>query len=124
MNPFPALAGEKVTLQCLVWGTDQISLAGFYVNASLIQDGRPTYEIPHVTKSAKGSYKCHASYTYSASSEGPLQDTSDDQVLEVYGTNVNFGLNVFDDYCDFFTHLLKLDQSYFLFRYSNESRAF
>ncbi|XP_075890634.1 uncharacterized protein LOC142893697 isoform X3 [Nelusetta ayraudi] len=82
--PFPALAGESVTLQCLVWGTDQISRARFYVNTSHIQDGRPTYEIPHVTKSAKGSYKCDANYTYSASSEGPLLDTSDDQVLEVY----------------------------------------
>lgn len=84
MYPFPALAGESVTLQCLVWGTDQISHVSFYVNASDLQDGRQTYEIQRVTKSAKGSYKCHAIYTYSASSEGPLRETSDVQVLEVY----------------------------------------
>lgn len=107
MYPFPALAGESVTLQCLVWGTDQISHASFYVNASDLQDGRQTYEIQRVTKSAKGSYKCQAIYTYSARSEGPLRETSDVQVLEVYGTNVNFELNVFNDYCDFFTPLLK-----------------
>lgn len=104
MYPFPALAGESVTLQCLVWGTDHISNAGFYVNTSNLQKGRrPTYKIQDVTKSAKGSYNCDATFTYNANSEGqPQKGTSDDQVLEIYGMNVNCGLDVFNNHCNFF----------------------
>lgn len=104
MYPFPALAGYSVTLRCLVWGTDQISNADFYFNTSKLHKGRtPTYEIQHVTKSAKGSYKCDAAFTHTANSETVQQhETSDDQVLEVYGTNLNTELDVLNDHRIFF----------------------
>lgn len=103
MYPFPALAGNSVTLRCLVWETDQISNAGFYVNATNLHKSRtPTYKIQHVTDSAKGSYTCDAEFTYTANSERKQdQKTSDDQVLEVYGTNNYLGLDVFNDHCIF-----------------------
>lgn len=123
MYPFPALAGNSVTLRCLVWGTDQISNTDFYVNASKLHEGRtPTYEIQRVSKSAKGSYKCNAAFTHTANSETVQQhETSDDQVLEVYGTNLNIELDVLNYHCIFF---YKLHNSDFLFRSSNEGGAF
>lgn len=95
MYPFPALAGDSVTLRCLVWGTDQISHADFFLNNSDLQRSRkPTYEIPHVTDSAKGRYKCAAFFTHTVDSAGleTQQGTSDVQDLEVYGTDVTSGL--------------------------------
>lgn len=107
MYPFPALAGDSVTLRCLVWGTDQISNAGFYVNTSNLHKSRtPTYEIQHVTKSSKGRYKCEADFTYPLNSDRVLlQQTSDDQDLEVYGTKLNFELVVFNEPLHFFKHI-------------------
>lgn len=117
MYPFPALAGSSVTLKCLVWGTDLISNAGFYVNTSNLHKGTTTtYTIPHVTNSAKGSYKCDAVFEYTADRE-TLQETSDDQVLEVYGTSFNTGLDVFDDHCIFFfTHFFIVRQLWLPFQ--------
>lgn len=121
VDPFPALAGNSVTLRCLVWGTDQISQAGFYVNASKLLESRtPTYQIPSVTKSARGSYKCHAVFTYTGSSEEETEsNASDDQVLEVYGTDGNFKWQL-----RFLAHPLKFHTCDVLFQKFRWERCF
>ncbi|XP_037610863.1 uncharacterized protein LOC119479395 isoform X2 [Sebastes umbrosus] len=72
MYPLPAVVGESLTLKCLVWGTDQISRAVFYKdNKIILESPNPIYQIPNVTESAKGNYKCDATYTHKGSTAGP-----------------------------------------------------
>ncbi|KAM4525967.1 uncharacterized protein V3H82_000428 [Fundulus diaphanus] len=67
MYPFPAIAGEGLTLRCLVWGTDEISKSVFYKDNKIYQDvNGPTYKIRSVTESDVGSYKCEATYRHKA----------------------------------------------------------
>ncbi|XP_034564166.1 uncharacterized protein LOC117830239 [Notolabrus celidotus] len=81
MYPLPALVGERLTLRCLVWGTDQISHTVFYKDNKTIQGGAsPTYNIPSVTESLGGSYKCESTFTYRGRTAGPpYKEESDDQ---------------------------------------------
>ncbi|XP_012718572.2 uncharacterized protein LOC105926701 [Fundulus heteroclitus] len=67
MYPFPAIAGEGLTLKCLVWGTDEISKSVFYKDNRMYQDvSGPTYKIRSVTESDVGRYKCEATYRHKA----------------------------------------------------------
>ncbi|XP_074475315.1 uncharacterized protein LOC141758108 isoform X2 [Sebastes fasciatus] len=81
MYPLPAVVGESLTLKCLVWGTDQISRAVFYKDNVIILEGHnPIYQIPNVTESAKGNYKCDATYTHKGRTAGlPYKYVSDVQ---------------------------------------------
>ncbi|XP_029312600.1 uncharacterized protein LOC115024877 [Cottoperca gobio] len=81
MYPLPAVVGESLTLKCLVWGTDLISDTIFYKDDKIILKGSsPTYTIADVTESAKGRYKCHATFTYIKQPAGaPYQVVSDNQ---------------------------------------------
>lgn len=85
MIPGPAMAGESLTLRCLVWGTNQISQVIFYKNDQVIQRGsRASYEINKVSDFNEGRYKCQATYTYKDTTGGtPYQETSDAQELFV-----------------------------------------
>uniref|UniRef100_A0A8C4DMP4 Ig-like domain-containing protein n=1 Tax=Dicentrarchus labrax TaxID=13489 RepID=A0A8C4DMP4_DICLA len=67
MDPLPAVAGESLTLSCLVWGTDQITHTVFYKNGTiLLPNAKFTHTISKVTESDQGSYKCKAIFTYVA----------------------------------------------------------
>lgn len=90
MYPVPVMAGESVTVRCLVWGAGQISRAVFYVNSSVkTEDKGPIFEIPKVTENEKGTYKCNATFTYPARTGGlPHVADSDVEYLYVYGTHV------------------------------------
>lgn len=90
MYPVPVMTGESVTLRCLTWGTDQIREAVFYVNNSVTPKNKgATLEIPSVTESDKGTYKCYATFTYPARTAGqPYKLYSDFQDLYIYGTHV------------------------------------
>nr|XP_046234015.1 uncharacterized protein LOC124053096 [Scatophagus argus] len=90
MYPLPALAGESLTLRCIAWGTDQISSTDFYKDNKIIQkNASPTIKIPNVTESTKGKYKCYATYTHKARSNGPpYQEVSDDQDVFVYAAHM------------------------------------
>ncbi|KAM9715903.1 uncharacterized protein ACNS7B_022069 [Menidia menidia] len=65
MYPFPALDGDKLTLRCLVWGTNHVSNAEFFKDNSSIQsvDGS-TFEIKQVKESEGGNYRCRAKFRY------------------------------------------------------------
>uniref|UniRef100_A0A8D0D484 Ig-like domain-containing protein n=1 Tax=Sander lucioperca TaxID=283035 RepID=A0A8D0D484_SANLU len=94
MYPLPAVVGESLILKCLAWGTDQISHTVFYKNNSIILEGlRSTYTISDVTESAMGSYKCGATFTHKARTEGPpYKVVSDDQDVFAFLT-ANTGLS-------------------------------
>lgn len=99
MYPLPAVVGESLILKCLAWGTDQISHTVFYKNNSIILEGlRSTYTISDVTESAMGSYKCGATFTHKARTEGPpYKVVSDDQDVFVQGMQIQQTL--FDCWC-------------------------
>lgn len=90
MYPVPVMVGESVTLRCLVWGTDRISHAVFYLNNSVEQTNKSaTLEIKSVKESQKGSYKCNATFMRSGRTAGPeFNLVSDRQELYIYGTHV------------------------------------
>ncbi|KAF1374034.1 hypothetical protein PFLUV_G00245080 [Perca fluviatilis] len=81
MYPLPAVVGESLTLKCLAWGTDQISRTFFYKNNDILPGSHSsTYIISTVTESAMGRYKCNATFTHKARTEGPPYEVaSDDQ---------------------------------------------
>ncbi|KAM6898940.1 uncharacterized protein PEZ65_020860 [Lycodopsis pacificus] len=81
MYPLPAVVGESLTLKCQVWGTNDISHTIFYKdNAVILEGSSSTYKIPDVTESAKGSYKCDATFTYMGRTSGlPYHEASDNQ---------------------------------------------
>ncbi|XP_034716136.1 uncharacterized protein LOC117936831 isoform X2 [Etheostoma cragini] len=81
MYPLPAVVGDSLILKCLAWGTDDISRTIFYQNNAVIQDGIGyTYQISDVKESARGTYKCAATFTHKARTEGqPYNVVSDDQ---------------------------------------------
>ncbi|XP_071319228.1 uncharacterized protein [Trachinotus anak] len=84
MYPFPAVAGETLTLRCLVWGTDQISNTVFYKNSAILMHGSsPSYVIRDVTESAQGTYGCNATYTHKARTGGPSYQRASD-IQEVF----------------------------------------
>ncbi|XP_035523950.1 uncharacterized protein LOC118332659 [Morone saxatilis] len=85
MDPLPAVAGESLTLSCLVWGTDQITRTVFYKNgATIFPSAKLTHTISNVTESDRGHYKCEAIFTYVARTSGsPYQVVSDDQEVFV-----------------------------------------
>lgn len=90
MYHLPAVAGERLTLRCLVLGTNQISHTIFYKDDATIQESAdPTYTIPTVTESAKGRYKCHATFTYKDSTvRDPYSLASDNQEVFVQGMHI------------------------------------
>ncbi|KAM7370966.1 hypothetical protein PAMP_010473 [Pampus punctatissimus] len=75
MYPLPAVFGESLTLTCHVWGTDQISRAVIYQeNAVIVNSSNPkspTFNIPKVTNSTQGRYKCDVTYTHIGRTAGP-----------------------------------------------------
>lgn len=88
MYPTPAVAGESLTLKCLVWGTDQITHTVFHKNNEIMRENNlPTYKIDNVTESVEGPYKCQATYRYGTAKN--LHDqVSDPQDLFVQGMYV------------------------------------
>ncbi|XP_031699645.1 uncharacterized protein LOC116381541 [Anarrhichthys ocellatus] len=90
MYPLPAVVGESLTLKCQVWGTNEISRTIFYKDNTVIRNGSSSiYEIPNVTESAKGSYKCDATFTYMKRTAGPpYQVVSDNQDVFVQAPTV------------------------------------
>ncbi|KAK5850669.1 hypothetical protein PBY51_001527 [Eleginops maclovinus] len=81
MYPVPAVVGETLTLQCLVWGTNLISNTIFFKdNNTLSNSNSPIYTFSNVSKSDMGSYSCKATYTYIQKPAGePYQQSSDNQ---------------------------------------------
>ncbi|XP_047233158.1 uncharacterized protein LOC124875207 [Girardinichthys multiradiatus] len=67
MDPFPAAAGETLTLTCLVWGTNDISNSVFYKNNRIYATVTgPIYKITKINESEGGDFKCEATYRYKA----------------------------------------------------------
>ncbi|KAM8729494.1 uncharacterized protein AB9X84_026725 [Acanthopagrus schlegelii] len=95
MYHLPAVAGERLTLRCLVSGTNRISHTTFYKDDATIQESAdPTYTIPTVTESAKGRYKCHATFTYKDSTVGdPYSLASDNQEVFVQVASMKAALS-------------------------------
>ncbi|XP_051274261.1 uncharacterized protein LOC127373650 isoform X2 [Dicentrarchus labrax] len=95
MDPLPAVAGESLTLSCLVWGTDQITHTVFYKNGTiLLPNAKFTHTISKVTESDQGSYKCKAIFTYVARTSGsPYQVVSDDQDVFVQEASMKADLS-------------------------------
>ncbi|KAM9560382.1 uncharacterized protein ACWYII_018480 [Salvelinus alpinus] len=64
--PGPALLGEKLSLRCVVSGTDRISHTIFYKDTHAISDSSSSsYVIDNVTESDQGKYSCQATFTRS-----------------------------------------------------------
>ncbi|XP_017166128.1 uncharacterized protein LOC103481052 isoform X2 [Poecilia reticulata] len=85
MYPFPAIAGEKMTLRCLVWGTNEVTKSVFYKENTKIKSVQgDTYDIPAVTESEVGSYKCKATYRYKDQTVDPHVYDSDVQDVPVH----------------------------------------
>ncbi|XP_070847233.1 uncharacterized protein [Chaetodon trifascialis] len=95
MYPLPAVAGESLTLRCLVWGTDQITQAVFYKDNTVITASKsPIYEVSDVTEKTEGKYKCDATFTHKARTAGqPYHMTSDSQPVFVQATPVKASLS-------------------------------
>ncbi|XP_032358466.1 uncharacterized protein LOC116671356 isoform X1 [Etheostoma spectabile] len=101
MYTLPAVVGDSLILKCLAWGTDDINRTIFYKNNAVIQDGIGyTYKISFVKESARGSYKCEATFTHKARTEGPPYDVvSDDQDMFIHAPamkaflSANYGLS-------------------------------
>ncbi|XP_076615406.1 sialoadhesin [Chaetodon auriga] len=95
MYPLPAVAGESLTLRCLVWGTDQITRAVFYKDHVLIGDSNsPIYKVPDVTENTEGTYKCNATFTYKARTAGqPYHVDSDHQLVFVQAAPMKAALS-------------------------------
>ncbi|CAJ1080833.1 uncharacterized protein LOC117830239 [Xyrichtys novacula] len=74
MYPFPATAGESLTLSCLVWGTDKIVDTVFYKDGKILSKHSPMHKISEVTEVTKGIYKCRSKYI-----AGSSYEMSDDQ---------------------------------------------
>ncbi|XP_061563826.1 uncharacterized protein LOC133418930 isoform X2 [Cololabis saira] len=85
MYPWPAVAGESLTLRCIVWGSDQVRKSVFLRNDTEISTVTgSTHTITIVDMSDMGRYKCHATYRYSAQTRKlPHQKDSDTQYLSV-----------------------------------------
>lgn len=125
MYPMPVMAGESVTLRCLIWGTNQISETVFYKNNSVVQENKgPTLEIPNVKESAKARYKCLATFTYPARTAGPAYNLDSDlQDLYIYGMRVKHQFQCLwlqSSLVDIFKNLSALTS---FFRDSNEGRT-
>lgn len=91
MYPLPAVAGQSLSLRCLVWGTDKIIKSVFYKNDSPFQmvESSHTYKIDATTESEVGQYKCVATYRYvDQTIKTPHEDTSDPQEVSVHGKSV------------------------------------
>ncbi|XP_043957664.1 uncharacterized protein LOC122822796 isoform X2 [Gambusia affinis] len=85
MYPFPAIEGEKMTLRCIVWGTEKVTKSVFYKeNIETKSVHGDAFVIPEVTESQVGSYKCKATYRYKDQTVGPHVDDSDVQDLPVH----------------------------------------
>lgn len=88
MYPLPAVAGQSLSLRCLVWGTNKIIKLVFYKNNSHFQtvERSQTYRIKHTTESEVGLYKCVATYRYADQTvPNPHEDTCDPQEVSVHG---------------------------------------
>ncbi|XP_027854818.1 uncharacterized protein LOC114133259 isoform X2 [Xiphophorus couchianus] len=84
MYPFPAMAGEKMTLRCLVWGTKEVIQSVFYKENVMTKTVHgDTYNIPKVTESEMGRYRCKATYRYKDQTVSPHVYKSDVQDLPV-----------------------------------------
>uniref|UniRef100_A0A8C8CDE1 Ig-like domain-containing protein n=1 Tax=Oncorhynchus tshawytscha TaxID=74940 RepID=A0A8C8CDE1_ONCTS len=64
--PGPAFLGEKLSLRCVVSGTDRISHTIFYKDKQTIKDSSSSsHVINNVTESDQGIYSCQATFTRS-----------------------------------------------------------
>ncbi|XP_037836562.1 uncharacterized protein LOC108237157 isoform X2 [Kryptolebias marmoratus] len=96
MYPLPAVAGESLTLKCLVWGTNKISQSVFYKGNSVFEtvQGSESHKIQTMTESEVGSYKCEATYKYvDQTVSNSHTDTSDTQDVPVYASPVRAELS-------------------------------
>ncbi|XP_028263789.1 uncharacterized protein LOC114437347 isoform X2 [Parambassis ranga] len=79
MYPMPAVAGESLTLRCLVWGAKVIKHTIFYKETTILKQGdEPTHEIHNVTTSVRGIYSCQATFMFVDKSSGPPYDRKSD----------------------------------------------
>lgn len=116
MYPTPAVAGERLTLRCLVWGTDQITRTVFLKNNATIEENNPpTYKIDNVTESVEGAYKCWATYRY-GTAEVLNDQVSDPQDLLVQGMYVQTPSECLF-LIVFFRHILKSVSFFVLFQW-------
>ncbi|XP_014874416.1 uncharacterized protein LOC106937421 isoform X1 [Poecilia latipinna] len=85
MYPFPAIAGEKMTLKCLVWGTEEVTKSVFYKeNTNIMSVQGDTYNIPTVNEPGVERYKCKATYRYKDQTVDPHVYDSDVQDVPVH----------------------------------------
>ncbi len=90
MYPLPAVAGESLTLECLTWGTKRNIRTIFYKGNTVILDGTSsTHQIPALTDSDTGKYKCDATFYQHARIRGPPYHlVSDSQDVFVQGMQI------------------------------------
>lgn len=75
-----------MTLRCLVWGTKEVIQSVFYKeNVMTKRVNGDTYNIPKVTESEMGRYRCKATYRYKDQTVRPHVYESDVQDLPVHG---------------------------------------
>ncbi|KAM6897916.1 uncharacterized protein FYW49_019142 [Xenentodon cancila] len=95
MYPWPAVAGESLTLRCLVWGSDQVKKSVFLRNNTEITTVTgSTHKISTVDMSDIGKYKCHATYSYRTQTRKSLhQKDSDSQEVSVQVASIRATLS-------------------------------
>lgn len=77
----PVMAGDPLTLRCLLWAMEEISSVGFYKNNQLLEESSSLdYKISPVTEADQGDYMCYVTIT------GKGQQVSDAQELLVQGS--------------------------------------
>ncbi|KAF3704556.1 Fc receptor-like protein 2 [Channa argus] len=75
MYPPAPIEGEKLSLKCLVWGTDDIKTAQFFHNdTEIAKSSSSELKFPEVKESLEGKYKCIAIFSYK-SQTAALQHT-------------------------------------------------
>ncbi|XP_070962817.1 uncharacterized protein [Oncorhynchus clarkii lewisi] len=80
--PGPALLGEKLSLRCVVSGTDRISHTIFYKDKQTIEDGSSSsYVINNVTESDQGIYSCQATFTRSDKGEPNTVNSTQQELI-------------------------------------------
>ncbi|XP_015237871.1 PREDICTED: uncharacterized protein LOC107089535 [Cyprinodon variegatus] len=95
MYPFPAIAGERMTLRCLVWGTDEVKRSVFYKENTVIKTiNGESFQLDSVNQSNVGKYKCVATYRHKGQTiSTPHQYGSDAQEVLVYASPVRAQLS-------------------------------
>lgn len=92
MYPFPAIAGERMTLRCLVWGTDEVKRSVFYKENTVIKTiNGESFQLDSVNESNVGKYKCVATYRHKGQTiSTPHQYGSDAQEVLVHGMHSRY----------------------------------